>query len=398
MRSLPILAAIVLIAGCGGPPEMPQMPPPEVGVAAPISRELPVERVLSGRIEAVETVELSPQVSGIVLQVYAADGASVKAGDPILEIDPAPFKAALARAEAGVAQAEAGLRLTTDTRDRNAKLVTDHIVSQQVFDDSVTAVMAADAGLAAAKAALTTARLDLTYTTLRAPISGRLGTVRTSTGNIVQGGGGFPPSVVTSLVTVDPVHATVNLDEETYRRMSPRLATSVAGGEPVHIRVGLAGEDGLPHTGKVTFVDNQIDAQSGSIRLRATIPNPNGLLTPGAFARVGIEIEAPRPVLLVNEQAIQAQLATRFALVVDDQGMTSFRPVQLGAAHGVLREVTGLAAGERIVATNLAKVFFPGMPVKPSPVDMETLQAPQSPAAAPAAPVEPIAPAGQDGK
>jgi multidrug efflux system membrane fusion protein len=238
----------------------------------------------------------------------------------------------------------------------------------------VTAVAAADAALAAATAALTTTQLDLARTTVRAPIAGRLGTVRTTAGNVVQGGGGFPPTVVTSLVAVDPVYATIDLDEVTYRRLAPRLAASVAGGEPVRVRVGLAGEDGLPHEGRVTFVDNQVDAGSGSIRLRATIANPQRLLTPGAFARVGLEVEAPRPVLLVHEQAILAQLATRYVLVVDDKGLTSFRPVKPGVAHGALREVIGVGPTERLAVTNLAKVFFPGMPVQPLAVDMETLQ------------------------
>jgi RND family efflux transporter MFP subunit len=377
---------------------MPQMPPPQVGVAAPIERELPIERIISGRIEAVESVELSPQVSGIVLRVLAADGAEVKAGDPVLLIDPAPFQAALARAEAGVAQAEANLRLTTDARDRNARLVKDNVVAQQVYDDSVTAAVAAEAALASQRAALTTAQLDLAYTTLRAPITGKLGTVRTSVGNVVQGGGGFPPSVVTSLVSIDPVYATIDLDEVAYRQLAPRLAASVAGDAPVRVRVGLAGEEGLPHEGRVTFVDNQVNPGSGSIRLRATIANPKRLLTPGSFARVGIEVEAPRPVLLVHEQSILAQLATRYVLVVDDAGMTSFRPVQLGAAHGALREVSGLAPGERIVVTNLAKVFFPGMPVHPGAVDMETLTDLSAPAeAVPGAPA-PAAPAAESGK
>ena len=374
MRLVPILVLILALTACGGPPKMPQMPPPQVGVATPISRDLPVERVLAGRIEAVSVVSVSPQVSGIVLQVFAADGAEVKAGDPILEIDPASFKAAQARAEAGVGQAAANLRLASDVRDRNAKMFKENVVAQQVYDDSVTAVAAADAALASATAALTTTQLDLSRTTLRAPIAGRLGTVRTTAGNVVQGGGGFPPTVVTSLVAVDPVYATIDLDEVTYRRLAPRLAASVSGGAAVRVRVGLAGEEGLPHEGRVTFVDNQVDAGSGSIRLRATIANPQRLLTPGAFARVGLEVEAPRPVLLVHEQAILAQLATRYVLVVDDTGLTSFRPVQPGVAHGVLREVTGLAPGERIAATNLAKIFYPGMPVQPLAVDMQTLK------------------------
>ncbi len=380
------LSSILILAACGGPPEMPQMPPPQTGVAAPVQRELPVERVLSGRIEAVQTVEVSPQVSGIVLKVVASDGAELQAGDPILEIDPAPFQATLAKNTAWVSQAEANLRLATDARDRNAKLLSENVVAQQLYDNSVNFAKADEALLAAAKAALSSAQLDISYTVVRSPIAGRLSTVRTTAGNVVQGGGGFPPSVISNIVSVDPVHATVELDEVTYRRIADRLAASVAGGPAVRVRVGLAGEEGMPHEGRITFVDNRVDAGSGSVRVRATIANPKRLLTPGAFARVGIEIESPRPVLLVHEQAILAQLATRYVLVVDDKGVTSFRPVQPGPAHGQLREVTGLAPGERIAVTNLAKIFYPGMTVMPEPVDMETLQAQVEPAASVQAP------------
>ncbi len=387
MRFVVILLSLVVLSSCGGPPASPQMPPPPVvGVAHPISRELPLERVLSGRIEATESVDISPQVSGKVLKVLAAHGAELKQGDPILEIDPAPFQAAFARAEAGVAQAAANLRLATDARNRNEKLVKNGIVQSQIYDDSVTAAVAAEAALSAAKAALITAQLDLTYTVVRAPIAGRLGVVRTTAGNVVQGGGGFPPSVITTLVALDPVHVLIDLDETTYRSIAERLAASVAGGAPVRVRVGITGETGFPHVGRVSVIDNRVDAGTGSIRLRATIANPQRVLIPGAFARIALEVAPPRPVLLVHEQALQSQLATRYVLTVDDQGVTAFRPVQPGASHGSLREVTGLGATDRVVATNLAKIFFPGMPVVPEAVDMESLQKPAATTTAPASP------------
>jgi multidrug efflux pump subunit AcrA (membrane-fusion protein) len=139
----------------------------------------------------------------------------------------------------------------------------------------------------------------------------------------------------------------------------------------------------------VTFVDNRIDSGSGTIRIRASLADPQHLLTPGAHARIAIEEAAPRPVLLIHEQAVQAQLATRYVLTVDAAGITAFRPVTLGTAHGALREVTGLAPTDRIVATNLGKVFFPGMPVAAQPVDMETLQPVPAAESAPAAPAAP---------
>jgi RND family efflux transporter MFP subunit len=312
-----------------------------------------------------------------VARVLVADGAEVQAGQPILEIEPEMLAASLARAEAQTAQAEAQWRLARDARERNAPLVKSGAVPQQIYDDSGTAAAAAEAALAAARAALAAARLDLSYTVVRAPIAGRLGRIRATAGNLVQGGGPIPPSVVATLVAVDPVDAVFDLDEVTWAKLAPRASAGVA------VRVGLAGENGLPHAGTLRFVDNVIDSASGAIRLRATLPNPKRVLIPGAFARVAIEVEPPRPVLLVHEQCLLAQLASRYVLTVDDKGITAARPVTPGPAHGALREVVGLAATDRIAVTNLGKVFFPGQPVSPVAVAMETLQAAPTAAAAP---------------
>lgn len=385
-----LAGTLLLLAACGGPPMdgmMGKPPPPEVGVASPIARELGVMRDLTGRIEALETVEIKPQVSGTITKVLVADGAEVTAGQALFSIDQAPFTATASRAEAGVAQAEAQLRQAVATRDRNRDLARQNLVSQQAVDDSVSQAEAAAAALAAARAALATARLDLGWTTVTAPIAGRIGTVLTTAGNLVQGGGPVPATVLTTLVSVDPVQVAFDLDEAAYRRLATRLQASAAGQAPVPVAVGLAGEDGHPHQGRITFIDNRIDAASGTIRLRAKLANPARVLTPGAYARIRLEVEPPRPVLLVHEQALQSQLATRYVLTVDDQGITAFRPVVPGPAHGELREIAGgLAAGDRVVVTNLAKVFFPGMPVQPQPVAMDTLAVPaEHPATAAAA-------------
>jgi len=272
-------------------------------------------------------------------------------------------------------ESEARLRQAVDARERNQRLLADKLVSQQVHDDSVNQAQATEAALAAARAALGTAQLDLDWTTVRAPIAGRLGLLSIAVGSQVQGGGGMPPSVITSLITVDPVYVGFDLDEASYHRLAPRLAASVRGEQPMTVRVGVSGQDGLPYTGRVVFTDNHIDPTAGTMRVRAVIRGAEGALTAGAYARVELETEPARQVLLVHEQAILAQLATRYVLSVGEQGVTAFRPVQVGQAHGALREVSGLAPNDVIVATNLAKVFFPGMPVAGKPVDMETLQA-----------------------
>jgi multidrug efflux system membrane fusion protein len=400
MRLLTPLLVTLVLAGCGGDQSHAggghQMPPPQVGIASPIARTLPVVRDMTGRIEAIETVELKPQVSGLVLRVHVADGAEVKAGDPILDIDEQPLRAALARAQAEVARSDARLSLAKLQFERGKRLVDGQVISRQQYDDQEAAVSTAVAEAAAAQAALDTAKLDLGYAKLTAPIAGRIGKVLTTQGNLVQGGGPVPATLVTTLVSVDPVYVAFDLDEYTWRSVAARLRASAAGGEPVPVRIGLAGEQGHPHLGRVVFVDNRIDDGSGSIRVRARVDNPERLLTPGAFARVQVEVAPPRPVVLVHERAVQSQLVTRYVLVVDDKGITGFRPVRLGDAVGDLRVVeNGLQTGDQVVVVGLAKVFYPGMPVSPVPASMETLEMAAPPAGA-AHPPGASQPAGTD--
>lgn len=371
-----LLAFTALLVSCGGPPQTPQMPPPpQVGVAKPLQRDLPVTRDLTGRLEAVERVEIKPQVSGQITKVWVQDGAMVKAGDKLFSIDLESFAATVARAQAGVAQAQAQQQLASDALGRNAKLLETKIISQQTYDDSVQQEKAAGAALTAALAALRLAQLDESRATVTAPITGRLGRILTTAGNLVQGGGPVPATVLTTLVSIDPIYALMDLDEATYAKIAPRLSASVEGKTPVPVQIGLSGETGFPHTGSITFVDNQIDNASGSIRIRASIPNADHALTPGAFVRIRLTVSDPKPTILIHEQAVQAKLLTRYVLVVDAKGITSVRPVVQGPAHAALREiVSGLNTEDTIVATNLAKILFPGMVVIPQPVDMETLK------------------------
>ena len=352
-----------------------QMPPPQVGVATPISRALAPVKELTGSIEAVDTVILNPRVNGVVVKVHVADGAEVKAGDAILDIDDLPLKATLARMQAQVASAEARQALAKLQFERGKRLVQDQVISRQLFDDQEAALRSADADVAAAKAGLLTAELDFSYAKVVAPISGRISKIQTTVGNLVQGGGPVPPTHLTTLVSIDPVYVTFDVDEGTWQHVGGRLRAATAGGDAVAVSVALMGEKGFPHVGQVVFVDNRIDNGSGAIRVRARIPNADRRLTPGAFARVQMETGPSRPVLLVHERAVQAQLNTRYVFGVDKDGVTSFRPVQLGAAVGDLRVVEhGLSAEDQVVVVGLAKIFYPGMPVNPALASMETLE------------------------
>lgn len=403
---LPALACLILLAACGKPAATAPgggMPPPPVGVAAPLVRELPELREYTGRIEAIQVVEVRARIGGTIQRVAVKDGAAVQAGDLLFEIDPAPQQAVVARVEAEVARGEAevvraqaevarsqaALFQARQQFERAKRLVADQVVSRQQYDDAEAAVhiaeaaariaeaavRSAEAARAATRAALETARIDLGFTRIAAPIAGRIGRVLATPGNVVQASGMGLGTLLATLVAVDPLYVAFDIDETTWHRTGARLRTSADGGARVPVRIGIPGEDGFPHEGVISFVDNQIDPASGAIRIRATVPNAQLALTPGAFARVQLEVAPPRRVVLVDERTVQAQLATRYVLTVDAQGRTAMRPVTLGTAVGSLRVVEkGLTGDERIAVNNLAKIFVPGMPVTPIPASMETLQ------------------------
>jgi RND family efflux transporter MFP subunit len=377
MRLFPLFFSAALLASCTTQPDHGgghQMPPPSVSVAKPLLRTMAATKEFTGVLEAVNMVHLSPQVSGLVTQVHVADGAEVKAGEPILTIDDRPFVATHARATAEIARAEAELNRARLQFERAKQLVEERVISRQQYDSDAAQLKVSEAAVAAAKAAQQSAELDLGYTRITAPISGRLGKITATVGNQVQGGGPVQPTLITTLVSLDPIYAVFDVDEATWQKIGARLRQDLAQGKAVSVQVGLTGETGYPHHGNITFIDNRIEGTSGALRLRAQIPNPNHTLTPGAFARVQLPIDEAKPTLLVHERALLSQLATRYVLGVKNTGETEFRPVTVGQQLGDLRVViSGLTAEDTIVTSGQAKVFFPGMPVAPQLVAMDTL-------------------------
>jgi RND family efflux transporter MFP subunit len=353
----------LLAVGCGGhEPTAP--PPPAVTVARPIVEEIVDWDEYTGRLQATESVEVRPRVSGYVESIHFADGATVKTGDLLFVIDPRPYVAALDRARAEAQLSEARLALARKELGRAQKLLKSDTISQELTDTRATAAQEGEASLAAAKAAVAAAELDVEFTRVIAPIAGRTGRHLVDEGNLVTAGS----TVLTTIVSLDPIHVYFDADERAYLKYS-RLAK--AGARPSSrevnnpVRIGLADEDDFPHEGWMDFVDNQLDTGTGTIVGRALVPNPDLLLSPGLFVRLRLLGSAPYRAVLVPDEAIGTDQAQKFVWVVDAENRAQYRRVTIGTLRGTLRVVRdGLGPDDRVVVAGLQRVR-PGIVVAP---------------------------------
>jgi multidrug efflux system membrane fusion protein len=362
---LSVLAALVLSA-CNEPAakEAPPAGPP-VSVAAVIERAVVETQEYTGRIEAVDQVQIRPRVSGFVSAVRFRPGAQVAKGEVLFVIDPRPYQAEANRAEAAALAARARADLARAELTRTEKLLAEKAVPQRDADEKSAAWKELDASAHAAQAALESARLNLSFTRVTAPIAGRVGKAEVTEGNLVDGN-----VVLTSVVSSNPVYASFDGDETTYLR----VAAAVRAGRQPEVRVGLADETGYPHEGRLDFVDNRVDPATGSVRMRALLKNADSALAPGLFARVQLAAEkagGAQPVALVAERAIGTDQNRKFVLVVDKEGKAQYRQVTLGPVIDGLRVVrSGVKGGEVIVVNGLQRVQ-PGSPVTAQKVDMQ---------------------------
>ena len=354
--------------------ETPESPVSEHAVPASVAtlteREVTTWREFSGRLEAVEHVDIRSRVAGTVQAVHFREGGLVKKDDLLITIDPAPYAAEVDRAQAQVVSAEAKVALASSDYRRAQRLWKSKTISEQELDTRLNAKRDADARLRAARADLRSAKLNLGYTEVRAPIAGRMGELEITVGNLVAAGPGAP--ILTTLVSVDPIYAGFDADEQVVTRT---LADLPPGGNPAELKrvpvlMGSAGNGDTGVSGHLQLVDNQVDSDTGTVRLRAVFANPDGRLIPGQFARLRMGSAKPELKLLIDERAVGTDQDKRFVMVVGPDNKARYREVILGdtTVDGRLMVKSGLKAGERIVVNGLQKVY-PGTLIAPQPAD-----------------------------
>lgn len=377
-RLLTIALLLGVLAGCNGKtPEAAAAPgaaggPPPVTVAAAIAREIQESDEFPGRIEATQQVEIRARVNGYLQSIHFTPGAEVKAGDLLFVIDPKPLEAKLAEAEAAAANTRAQLDLAKIELERQKQMLPDRATSRREYDAAASLVTTLGAALRANQAAIDAVKVDLGYTRITSPIDGRVGKDERTIGNLVQGDAPDSP-LLTTVVALDPIYATFEADEGSFLKY-----IAAARGKSLKVEVGLSNERGTPHAAELAFIDNQLDPASGTVRMRALLPNPDRRFTPGLYARVRLsDSTRPRQAVMVADRAIGTDQSKRFVLVLDKDNHAQYREVKLGRAYDGLRVIeSGLEADEVIVVNGLQRVR-PGSPVTPTRADMtESVAAP----------------------
>ncbi|MEM1090807.1 MAG: efflux RND transporter periplasmic adaptor subunit [Pseudomonadota bacterium] len=369
--ALATVIAAATLTGCNTQPqgggEAP--PPPQVTVATPEERAITDWDEFTARIAAVEAVEVRARVSGYLESVDFTDGDTVEQGELLFVVDPRPFEAAVAQAEAVLQQAQVSAQLADNDLERAKDLFNSRAISEEEFDARTQNVQSARSAVKAADAALTQSRLDLEFTRVKAPISGRTSRALVTRGNLISGGQSNA-TLLTTIVSRDPVYAYFTAAEDAYLKYQ-RLAQSgdrpSSRVAPNPLRLKVSDEDGYIHIGAMDFVDNVVDSSTGTIEGRGIFPNPDGILIPGLFAKVQLQGRGPYPALLIPDTAIGTDQSRQFVYVLDDQNMVSQQVITPGrlTEDGLRVVEAGLTAESRFILTGLQRVR-PGMVVSPS--------------------------------
>ena len=376
-RRFLLVICVATLSGCERTPlSAPPPEPPVVSVATPVAREYQPFADFTGRTAAIEEVEVRPRVGGFLERVLFEDGADVEAGEVLIEIDARPFQAEVDRYTAEVAEAESAFKQSDVEYRRMEDLYQKESATQIEFERQTAAREMARAKMEAAKAALERARLDLDWTKVTAPISGRTSRSFVDAGNLVQGGFGAG-TVLTRIVTKDPIHVYLDVDERTVLTCQQKIREGKMQkyrDTLIPLRLGLANEEGFPHEGGVDFVDNRVDASTGTLRVRGKFDNPQSILVPGLFARVRLMMGEAGQAIFVSERALGFDQGQRYVLVVSAKNEVEYRRVTVGALDGQLRVIEeGVGPEDRVIVTGLQRVR-PGVTVKPKLVDMTTLK------------------------
>jgi membrane fusion protein, multidrug efflux system len=368
---LAVLVAVPSSETRSNTPSQEQPAAVPVSVAVVEQRDVALWDEFSGRLEAVERVEVRSRVAGAIKAVHFREGALVKEGDQLITIDPEPYAAEVDRAKAQVLAAEARLAYAQKEQERARRLqqANSGAISESNVDQRIGAYREAEGNLRAAQAALQAAQLNLDYTEVRAPVAGRVGKLEITVGNLIAAGPGSP--LLTTLVSVDPVYASFNADEEVVARALRALGSNAhMQVERIPVQMVTATSNGTTLEGHLQLIDNQVDARSGTVRVRAVFKNADGSLIPGQFARVRMGQPKTEPALMVNERAIGTDQNKKYVMVVGDDNKAAYREVTLGVFVDGMRRVTnGLTAGERIVVNGLQRVR-PGALLAPKLVSM----------------------------
>ncbi len=382
-----VLSFCLGVTGCTrAPSEAPAAPPIPVTVSYAVEREVTDYADFTARTAAVDSVEVRAHVWGYLEKVNFKEGALVQKGDVLFELDPRPYQAMLNQAKAKVTQDEAQLKYDEAEYQRNVNLVRTGAVSRSDLDKTAAARGVDLANIAADKAVVASRQLDLDYTKVLAPVSGRVSRYVVTVGNLIQSGDQAGGTLLTTIVSVDPMYAYFDVDERTVLRVRQLIregkAKSARDGE-LPVWLGLANEDNkYPHRGTINFVDNQVSPKTGTLRVRGVFPNKDEALSPGYFARVHVPIGFPHQALLVSDRALDTDQGQKIVYVVDEHNKVVSRAVRLGALHDGLRAITdGLKPGERVIVKGLQQVR-PDVTVEPNLVDMPG-QTPKSQAPTP---------------
>ncbi|QGW63497.1 efflux RND transporter periplasmic adaptor subunit [Lysobacter soli] len=362
-----LVAAIATACSSQAEPGAGMPPPPEVSVAQVLNKDVSRWDEFTGRVTAIETVELRPRVSGYVQQVAYEEGQEVKKGDLLFVVDPRPYKARLAQAEADLERARAEARLAQMQDKRAQTLVEAKAISREEFETRRAASTQGDAAVRAAEAAVENARLDLQFTSVRSPINGRAGRAMVTEGNLANA----DTTLLTTVVSQDPVFVYFESDEQSFLRYQELARKGERAETKNPVRVGLASEQGYPHEGTVDFVDNQVDPSTGTIRARAVLKNPDRIFTPGLYARVQLQGSGQFKAMLIDDKAVLTDQDRKYVYVLGEKNAATRKDVKLGPVIDGLRVVTsGLAPSDKVIVHGVQKVFFPGMPVQPKVIAM----------------------------